>query len=123
MKKKVIVPALLLASGLTFAACGNSAPAHSKSFNAGVAWVRDDFPNTNVSDCFSSPLIQGTSCTVISQTNGTTADVCASNGAVMAISLGNYNMQQWIDGCLSVPLKHWPRWLLRYLGGPYSSYA
>jgi hypothetical protein len=102
--KRIIPVILLVASGFTFAACGNSAQSqHSKSYNAGVAWVRDGFPGTNETSCFTSVLVQGQNCT---QSNS----FCGSNGAVLTVVNGNYNMQQWINGCLSVPVKHWPKW-------------
>jgi hypothetical protein len=102
-KVKIVIPILLVASGFTLAACGNSGPSYSKSYKAGVAWVRNDFPGSDQTICLFSVLAQGINC---NQAN----NVCDSNAAVLAMSSNNYNMQQWINGCVSVPFKHYPQW-------------
>lgn len=115
MKSKKIIPVLLLASGISLASCATSSASthHSKSFEAGVNWVRKDFPNTNESSCFTSILNQGASCKPI-KSGGNPDEICASNGAILAINTGNYNGQQWVNGCVSVPFRHWPKWLRKY---------
>ena len=101
--KKIIPVLLLVISSIGLASCGSSAPAESRSFKAGVAWVRNDFPGSNDSVCLFSVLAQGPNC-------AKAQNFCGSNAATFAVTDGNYNMQQWIDGCVSVPFKHWPRW-------------
>lgn len=106
--KKIVLVLLLVVSGLTFAACGNSTPVHSKSFNAGVAWVRHGFPGSNETFCDLSVLKMGGNC-------ATSNSPCDSNAAALAVSDGNHNMQQWINGCASVPFKHYPKWYRNYV--------
>jgi len=88
----------------------NSSPKHSKSYEAGVAWVRNDFDGANQADCYSSVLVaaNATTCTISKD-----LVVCDSQAASYAVV--GYNMQQWIDGCLSVPFKHYPKWLRNYI--------
>jgi hypothetical protein len=114
MKKIIPILSVLLASSIGLASCGNSTPAESKSYKAGVAWVRNDFPGTNESNCLTSMLNQGPNCTPINSGDSQN-EFCASNGATLVIVTGNYNMQQWINGCASVPFKHYPKWLKNYL--------
>ena len=106
--KKIIPVLLLIISSIGLASCANSTPAHSKSFNAGVAWVRNGFPGSNETYCDFSVLSMGANCTK-------SDSMCDSNAAIFAINDGNYNMQQWLDGCVSVPFKHWPKWLQNYI--------
>jgi len=105
--KRIIPVLLLFVGGFTLASCGNSAPQHSKAYNAGVAWVRNDFPGYDDSICMFSVLVTGANC-------AKAQNFCASNAALDAEAndndLSNYNMQQWIDGCVSVSFKHWPKW-------------
>lgn len=108
---KKIIPALVLVlGGIGLAACGSvshhhsSYPQHSKSYEAGVAWVRNDFPGSNNSMCLTSIYMGNGSCTQVNS-------FCESNAASFAIANGNYNLSQWVDGCASVPFKHWPKWL------------
>lgn len=106
--KKIVIPALLLASGIALASCGNSAPAHSKSFDAGVSWIKDGFPGANENLCDFSVLSIGANCNAANTP-------CDSNAAIFAESDGNYNMKQWIEGCISVPFKHYPKWYQNYI--------
>ena len=108
--KKIIPVLLLVLSSVGLASCGNSTPAHSKSYNAGVAWVRDGFPGSNEANCNESVLIAYNASDCTPSPN---IVFCESNPAVLQMI--NYNQQQWIDGCLSVPFKHWPKWLKNYV--------
>ncbi len=93
----------------------NSSVQHSKSYEAGVAWVRNDFPGFNQNYCASSVLIaaNATNCTP-------SQNIVMCDSQASAVAMLNYNTQQWIDGCLSVPFKHWPQWLQNYVNNANS---
>ena len=106
MKRIIVITVIAIigvTAGVWVAHSGNSTPHHSASYEAGVAWVRNGFPGSNQNDCGNSVLVPFNS-----PNCNPTSMPCAS--AAAAIALLNYNMQQWIDGCLSVPFKYYPKW-------------